>query len=365
MACEKEKFLEWVQDYSPSKFVRSEEYQELVASVPEEVLKGIVHPFLLQVEELGGAPELDDAIVVFPVMGADEWASGSVGEFFEVLQCALGTGEPRLVGALQGLCSFIHHDLTETGYTTSIARNYGILLEEFCLYEQYMAHPFISENDYNEPDYDLYDSCYRYLHTLVRLIEPARMRDVLKEARQMGVGVADYCHAKGIEGVPLPWVGDGRRAHLYKTYAEIMRDLASNIMSGKTPDLRLDRISQQNSVTYVESLQEVPETELYQQGGVFDGTPLFRAPQPNLDIASCWLLLSRIGVELYGFAGARGFFTLHSAEVKRILKERDTEGVYTLYTQLMDPYQRAKRMSDKPGAVMFRALSQIGDIGVY
>lgn len=68
MACEKEKFLEWVQDYSPSKFVRSEEYQELVASVPEEVLKGIVHPFLLQVEELGGAPELDDAIVVFPVM---------------------------------------------------------------------------------------------------------------------------------------------------------------------------------------------------------------------------------------------------------------------------------------------------------
>lgn len=87
-----EKFIEWVQDYSPSKFVRSEEYQELVASVPEEVLKGIVHPFLLQVEELGGAPELDDAIVVFPVMGADEWASGSVGEYFEVLQCALRSG---------------------------------------------------------------------------------------------------------------------------------------------------------------------------------------------------------------------------------------------------------------------------------
>jgi hypothetical protein len=365
VACEKEKFLEWVQDYSPSKFVRSEDYQELVASVPEEALNGFVHPFLLQVEELGGAPELDDAIVVFPVMGADEWASGSVGEFFEVLQCALGTGEPRLVGALQGLCSFIHHDLTETGYTTSIARNYGILLEEFCLYEQYMAHPFISENDYNESDYDLYDSCYRYLHTLVRLIEPARMRGVLKEAHQLGVGVAGYCHAKGIEGVPLPWVGDGRRAHLYKTYAEIMRDLASNIMSGKTPDLRFDRISNQHSGIHVESLQEVPETELYQQGGVFDETPLFRAPQPNLDIASCWLLLRRIGVELYGFAGARGFFTLHSAEVKRILKERDTEGVYTLYAQLMDPYQRAKRMSDKPGAVMFRALSQIGDIGVY
>ena len=365
MACEKEKFLEWVQDYSPSKFVRSEEYQELVASVPEEVLKGIVHPFLLQVEELGGAPELTDAIVVFPVMGADEWASGSVGEFFEVLQCALGTGDPNLCTSLSGLCSFIHHGLAETGYTPGIAKNYGILLEEFCLYGQYTAHPFISENDYNVPDYDLYDSCYRYLHTLVRLIEPARMRDVLKEAHQMGVEVADYCHAKGIEGVPLPWVGDGRRAHLYKTYAEIMRNLASNIMSGKTPDLRLDRISHQHSVTHVESLQEVPETELYQQGGVFDGTPLFRAPQPNLDIASCWILLGRIGVELYGYAGARGFFTLHSSEVKRILKERDTVGAYTLYTQLIDPYQRAKRMSDKPGAVMFRALSQIGDIGVY
>ena len=233
------------------------------------------------------------------------------------------------------------------------------------MYEQYTARPFISENDYNVPDYDLHDSCYRYLHTLVRLIEPARMRDVLKEAHQLGVGVADYCHAKGIEGVPLPWVGDGRRAHLYKTYAEIMRDLASNIMSGKTPDLRFDRISNQHSGIHVESLQELPETELYQQGGVFDETPLFRAPQPNLDIATCWLLLSRIGVELYGFAGARGFFTLHSAEVKRILKERDTEGVYTLYTRLIDPYQRAKRMSDKPGAVIFRALSQIGDIGVY
>ena len=81
MACEKEKFLEWVQDYSPSKFVRSEDYQELVASVPEEVFSDIVHPFLLQVEELGGAPELTDAILVFPVMCADEWASGSVGEF--------------------------------------------------------------------------------------------------------------------------------------------------------------------------------------------------------------------------------------------------------------------------------------------
>lgn len=365
MACEKEKFLDWVQDHSPSKFVRSEEYQELVASVPEEVFSGIVHPFLLQVEELGGAPELDDAIVVFPVMCADEWASGSVGEFFEVLQCALGTGEPRLVGALQGLCSFIHHDLTETGYTTSIARNYGILLEEFCLYEQYTAHPFISENDYNEPDYDLYDSCYRYLHTLVRLIEPTRMRDVLKEAHQMGVGVADYCQTKGVLQVPMPWVGDGRRAHLYKTYAEIMRDLASSIMSGKTPDLRFDRIIHQHNGIHVESLQEVPETELYQQGGVFDGTPLFRAPQPNLDIASCWLLLGRIGVELYGFAGARGFFTLHSAEVTRILKERDTGNIYDLYMKLIDPYQRAKRMSDKPGAVMFRALSQIGDIGVY
>jgi hypothetical protein len=360
-----EKFIEWVQDHSPSKFVRSEEYQRLVASVPEEVFSDIVHPFLLQVEELGGAPELTDAILVFPVMCTDEWASGSVGEFFEVLQCVLRTGEPNLCTSLSGLCSFIHHDLTGTGCTLGIAKNYGILLEEFCLYEQYTAHPFISENDYNVPDYDLYDSCYRYLHTLVRLIEPARMRDVLKEAHQMGVGVADYCHAKGIEGVPLPWVGDGRRAHLYKTYAEIMRDLASNIMSGKTPDLRFDRIIHQHNGIHVESLQEVPETELYQQGGVFGGTPLFRAPQPNLDIASCWILLSRIGVELYGFAGARGFFTLHSAEVKRILKERDTEGVYTLYTRLIDPYQRAKRMSDKPGAVMFRALSQIGDIGVY
>ena len=365
MACEKEKFLEWVQDYSPSKFVRSEEYQELVASVPEEVFSGIVHPFLLQVEELGGAPELDDAIVVFPVMCADEWASGSVGEYFEVLQCALGTGEPRLVDALAGLCWFIHKDLTETGCATDIVRNYGILLEEFCLYEQYMLRPFTSEDEYNDPYCDSHESCYRYLYHLVRLVEPARMRGVLKEAHQLGVGVAGYCHAKGIEGVPLPWVGDGRRAHLYKTYAEIMRDLASNIMSGKTPDLRFDRISNQHSGIHVESLQEVPETELYQQGGVFDETPLFRAPQPNLDIASCWLLLRRIGVELYGFAGARGFFTLHSAEVKRILKERDTEGVYTLYTRLIDPYQRAKRMSDKPGAVIFRALSQIGDIGVY
>lgn len=70
-------------------------------------------------------------------------------------------------------------------------------------------------------------------------------------------------------------------------------------------------------------------------------------------------------MELYGAASTRGFFTLNGAEVKRILKERDTGGVYTLYTQLIDPYQRAKRMSDKPGAVMFRALSQIGDIGVY
>ena len=362
---EPERFIKWAQDYSPSALVRSEEYQGLVASIPEEVFSAIVHPFLLQVEELGGAPELTDPIIVFPVMGADEWALDSVGEFFEVLQCALGTGEPRLVGALRGLCRFVQRDLTETGYTASIARNYGILLEDFCLYEQYTAHSFILEDDYNDPDYDLYDSCYRYLHNLVRLVEPARMRDVLKEAHQQGVGVADYCHAKGIEGVPLPWVGDGRRAHLYKTYAEIMRDLASNIMSGKTPDLRLDRISQQNSVTHVESLQEVPETELYQQGGVFDGTSLFRAPQPNLDIASCWILLGRIGVELYGAASTRGFFTLHSSEVKRILKERDTVGAYTLYTQLMDPYQRAKRMSDKPGAVMFRALSQIGDIGVY
>lgn len=364
MACEKEKFLEWVQDYSPSKFVRSEEYQRLVTSVPEEILNGIVHPFLLQVEELGGAPEFTDAILVFPVMGADEWALDSVGEFFEVLQCALGRGEPRLVGALQGLCSFIHHDLTETGYTLGIAKNYGILLEEFCLYEQYAAHPFISENDHNDPDYDLYDSCYRYLRTLVRLVEPERMRDVLKEAHQMGVGIADYCHAKGITGVPMPWVG-GRGTHLYKTYGEIMRDLASKVMSGKTPDLRFDRIIHQQSKAHIDSLQDLPETELHQQGGVFDETPLFCAPQPNLDIASCWLLLGRFSTELYGFAGARGFFTLHSAEVKRILKERDTEGTYTLYAQLMDPYQRAKRMSDKPGAVMFRALSQIGDIGVY
>lgn len=359
-----EKFIEWVQDHSPSKFVRSEEYQELVASVPEEVLNGIVHPFLLQVDELGGAPELTDAITVFPVMGADEWALGSVGEFFEVLQCALGTGEPRLVGALRGLCGFIQRDLAETGYTTSIARNYGILLEEFCLYEQYMAHPFISENDYNDPEYDLYDSCYRYLHDLVRLVEPERMRDVLKEAHQQGVGVADYCQTKGVLQVPMPWVG-GRGTHLYGTYGEIMRDLTSKVMSGAIPDLRFDRIIHQQGRAHIDSLQDLPETELYQRGGVFDETPLFRAPQPNLDIASCWLLLGRIGVELYGFAGARGFFTLHGAEVKRILKERDTEGVYTLYVQLMDPYQRAKRMSDKPGAVMFRALSQIGDIGVY
>ena len=366
MACEKEKFLDWVQDHSPSKFVRSEDYQGLVASVPEEVFSDIVHPFLLQVEEVGGAPEFTDAIVVFPVMGADDWALDSVGEYFEVLQRALGTGEPRLVGALQGLCSFIHHDLTETGYTLGIAKNYDILLEEFCLYEQYAEHPFISENDYNVPDYDLYDSCYRYLYTLVRLIEPARMRDVLKEVQQMGVGVVDYCHAKGIvEGVPLPWVGDGRRAHLYKTYAKVMRDLASNIMSGKTPNLRFDRIIHQHNGIHVESLQELPETELYQQGGVFDGTPLFRAPQPNLDIASCWLLLGRIGVELYGAASTRGFFTLHGSEVTRILKERDAGSIYDLYMKLIDPYQRAKRMSDKPGAVMFRALSQIGDIGVY
>lgn len=146
--------MEWVQDRSPSVLVRSKEYQELVASIPNKVFSGVVHPFLLQVEELGGAPEFTDAIIVFPVMGSDEWALESVGEFFEVLQCALGTGEPRLVGALQGLCSFIHHDLTETGYTLGIAKNYGILLEEFCLYEQYMAHPFISENDHNDPEYD-------------------------------------------------------------------------------------------------------------------------------------------------------------------------------------------------------------------
>lgn len=117
-----------------------------------------------------------------------------------------------------------------------------------------------------------------------------------------------------------------------------MKDLASNIMSGETPDAQLGRISHQHSVTHVESLQELPETELYQQGGVFHGTPLFCAPQPNLDIASCWLLLGRIGVELYGAASTRGFFTLNGAEVKRILKERDTGGVYTLYTRLMDPY---------------------------
>lgn len=359
-----EKFIEWVQDYSPSKFVRSEEYQRLVTSVPEEILNGIVHPFLLQVEELGGAPEFTDAIIVFPVMGADEWTLDSVGEFFEVLQCALGTGEPRLVGALQGLCRFIQRDLAETGYITSIARNYGILLEEFCLCEQYMAHPFISENDHNDPDYDLYDSCYRYLHHLVRLVEPERMRDVLKEAHQQGVGVADYCQTKGVQGVPMPWVG-GRGTHLYKTYGEIMRDLASKVMSGKTPDLRFDRIIHQQGKTHIDSLQDLPGTELYQQGGVFDETPLFRTPQPNLDIASCWLLLGRISTELYGFAGARGFFTLHGAEIKRILKERDTEGTYTLYAQLIDPYQRAKRMSDKPSAVMFRALSQIGDMCSY
>lgn len=276
----------------------------------------------------------------------------------------VGDGGLNLCKSLSGLCSFIHHDLTETGYTLGIAKNYGILLEEFCLYEQYMAHPFISGNDYNDPEYDLYDSCYRYLHHLVRLVEPARMRDVLKEAHQMGVGVADYCHAKGITGVPMPWVG-GRGTHLYGTYGEIMGDLASNIMSGKTPDLRFDRIIHQQGKAHIGSLQDLPGTELYQQGGVFDGTPLFRAPQPNLDIASCWLLLGRISTELYGYAGARGFLTLHSVEVKRILKERDTEGVYTLYTQLIDPYQRAKRMSDKPGAVMFRALSQIGDMCSY
>lgn len=357
--------MEWVQDHSSSALVRSKEYQELVASIPNKVFSGIVHPFLLQVEELGGAPEFTDAIVVFPVMGADGWALDSVGEFFEVLQCALGTGEPRLVGALQGLCSFIHHDLTEAGYTLGIAKNYGVLLEKFCLYEQYMAHPFILENDYNDPDYDLYDSCYRYLHHLVRLVEPERMRHVLKEAHQMGVGVADYCQTKGITGVPMPWVGDGRRAHLYKTYAKVMKDLASNIMSGAMPDLRFDRIIHQQGKAHIDSLQDLPETELHQQGGVFDETPLFRAPQPNLDIASCWLLLDRIGTELYGYAGARGFLTLHSTEIKRILKERDTEGVYTLYTQLIDPYQRAKRISDKPGAVMFRALSQIGDMCSY
>lgn len=130
-----EEFIGWVQDRSSSDFARSKEYRGLVDAIPSGVFNNIVHPFLKQVEEIAGAPELTGAILVFPVMGADEWAIDSVGDYFEVLQHALGTGEPRLVDALGRLCWFIQQDLTEAGYTTSIARNYGILLEDFCLYE--------------------------------------------------------------------------------------------------------------------------------------------------------------------------------------------------------------------------------------
>lgn len=293
-----EKFIEWVQDHSPSKFVRSEEYQKLVSSVPEEAFSSIVHPFLLQVEELGGAPELTDAILVFPVMGADEWALNSVSDYFEVLQCALNTGEPRLVDALSHLCWFIQKDLTETGYTTSIARNYGIFLEDFCLYEQYREHPLISDDDYDDPYCDVYKSSFVQLHNLVRLVEPEQMRDVIKEAHAQKLGVVDYCQLKRIVYVPMPWVGDGRKANLYRTYSKIMKDLVSNILADRIPDFRLNKINDQYGGVHIDTLKELGETELYQQGGIFDGTVLYRVQQPNLDIASCWLLLGRIGVEL-------------------------------------------------------------------
>lgn len=360
-----EKFIEWVQDHSPSKFVRSEEYQKLVSSVPEEILNGIVHPFLLQVEELGGAPELTDAILVFPVMGADEWALDSVGDYFEVLQCALGTGEPRLVDALNSLCWFIHKDLTEPGYTTSIAHNYGILLEDFCLYEQYREHPLISDDDYNDPYCDVYKSSFVQLHNLVRLVEPEQMRDVLKEAHAQKLGVVDYCQLKRIVYVPMPWVGDGRHANLYRTYSKIMKDLVSNILTGKVSDFRLNKINDQYGGVHTDTLQELGETELYQQGGVFDRTVLYRVKQPNLDIASCWLLLGRIGVELYGVPATRGCFTLHKKEIQDIMQNRDTASIIGLYDKLLDPYVRARRMSDQPGSVIFSELSKLGDICRY
>lgn len=92
----------------------------------------------------------------------------------------------------QVLCWFIQQDLTEPGYTTSIAHNYGILLEDFCLYEQYREHPLTSDDDYNDPYCDVYKSSFVQLHNLVRLVEPEQMRDVLKEAHEQKLGVVDY-----------------------------------------------------------------------------------------------------------------------------------------------------------------------------
>lgn len=360
-----EEFIGWVQDRSSSDFARSKEYKGLVDAIPSEVFNNIVHPFLQQVEEIGGAPELTGAILLFPAMCVDDWALNSAEEYFEMLQYALGTGEPRLVDALGRLCWFIQQDLTEPGYTTSIAHNYGILLEDFCLYEQYREHPLTSDDDYNDPYCDVYKSSFVQLHNLVRLVEPEQMRDVLKEAHEQKLGVVDYCQLKRIVYVPMHWVGDGRRANLYRTYSKIMKDLVSNILTDRIPDFRLNKINDQYGGVHIDELKELPETELYQQGGIFDGTVLYRVQQPNLDIASCWLLLGRVGVELYGVSVTRGFFTLYKKEIQDIIQNRDTESIISLYDKLLDPYMRARRISDKPGAVMFRALSQIGDIGVY
>lgn len=88
-----EEFIGWVQDRSSSDFARSKEYKGLVDAIPSEVFNNIVHPFLQQVEEIGGAPELTGAILLFPAMCVDDWALNSAEEYFEMLQYALGTAQ--------------------------------------------------------------------------------------------------------------------------------------------------------------------------------------------------------------------------------------------------------------------------------
>lgn len=80
-----EEFVEWVQDRSSSDFARSKEYRGLVDAIPSEVFNNIVHPFLKQVDEIGGAPELTGAILLFPAMCVDDWALNSREAYYHAI----------------------------------------------------------------------------------------------------------------------------------------------------------------------------------------------------------------------------------------------------------------------------------------
>jgi hypothetical protein len=360
-----EEFVGWVKEHSKHKFVRSKTYKQLIGPV---IFEGSVFSIIEKIEEKNNPISgWGDIIAVIPLMSLDEQAKTSISEYCEMVSDVVD--DPTLFiskANLKNLSDLILTDL-EKGYSEEIARNYGIILEALCVGEQYWETPLISMEEYDDyglPDKELYESRNKILSHLVRSFKPSKLRGIIGNSQEV-FGIIDYCRYHKLLDAPIPWIGHERNAYLYKTYSTIAKDVTSKALTGLMPDIQLDNIGNAPNTVFVDSLQDIEKTELYQENGVFDGTVLYRVQQPNLDTASCWLLLGRIGVELYGVPAAKGFFTLYKKEIQDIIQNRDTESIIGLYKKLLDPYVRARRISDKPGAVMFRALSQIGDIGVY